>query len=151
MFIISPWKVRSDYYNNFQFEFNGRVFKSIKKCCSYYGISYRSVKQRKSDTGCSTEESIQYYIDLKNSQVWLNNYSEHGGIPAAKKENKALIIESPRGLLSVKEVCEYTGLSEKTVRSSLMHGNGLMVKIGRRTLIHKKAFEKWLTAQTGRI
>ena len=35
------------------------------------------------------------------------------GIPAAKKENKALIIESPRGLLSVKEVCEYTGLSEK--------------------------------------
>lgn len=71
MFIISPCKVRSNYYDNFRFEFNGRVFNSIKKCCTYYGISYKNVIQRKSDTGCSTEESIRYYIDLKCNKAFI--------------------------------------------------------------------------------
>jgi len=42
-------------------------------------------------------------------------------------------------LISVKEACELTGLSEKTMRS-LMNENCFMVRIGRRTLIDKKKF-----------
>lgn len=43
-----------------------------------------------------------------------------------------------------------SGISGK-LYNSLRRNSSHMVKIGRRTLIHKKAFEKWLTAQTGRI
>ena len=46
-------------------------------------------------------------------------------------------------LISVKEACELTGLSEKTMRS-LMNENCFMVRIGRRTLIDKKKFQKWI-------
>ena len=42
-------------------------------------------------------------------------------------------------LISVKEACELTGLSEKTMRS-LMNENCFMVRIGRRTLIDKKIY-----------
>ena len=106
MFIISPWKVRSDYYNNFQFEFNGRVFKSIKKCCSYYGISYRSVKQRKSDTGCSTEESIQYYINLKNGQAFIFRNRKWNNIESC---------------------CAFYGLNKDSVKST-MWGNHISIQ-----------------------
>ena len=44
-------------------------------------------------------------------------------------------------LLSVKEVCELTGLSEKTIRN-LIEENYLLVRIGRRTLVDRKKFEK---------
>ena len=40
-------------------------------------------------------------------------------------------------LLSVKEVCELTGLSEKTIRN-LIEENQLLVRIGRRTLVDRK-------------
>ena len=49
-------------------------------------------------------------------------------------------------LISVKEACELTGLSEKTMRT-LMNNNTFMVRIGRRTLIDKKKFQKWINRQ----
>lgn len=49
-------------------------------------------------------------------------------------------------LLSVKEVCELTGLSEKNIRN-LMHDNDFQVRIGRRTMIHRKKIERWLERQ----
>ena len=48
--------------------------------------------------------------------------------------------ENGKLLLSVKETCELTGLSEKTVRT-------IMAEIGRRTLVHRKKFEHWLEEQ----
>lgn len=50
-------------------------------------------------------------------------------------------------LLSVKEVCELTGLSEKTIRN-LIEENYLLVRIGRRILVDRKKFEKWLVSQS---
>ena len=50
-------------------------------------------------------------------------------------------------LISVREACELTGLSEKTMRT-LMNNNTLMVRIGRRTLIDKKKFQKWIDRQS---
>ena len=50
-------------------------------------------------------------------------------------------------LISVKEACERTGLSEKTMRI-LMKNNTCMVRIGRRTLIDKKKFQKWIDRQS---
>ena len=44
--------------------------------------------------------------------------------------------ENEKLLLSVKETCGLTGLSEKTVRT-LMAENDFTVRIGRRTLVHK--------------
>ena len=54
--------------------------------------------------------------------------------------------EPEKLLLSVKETCELTGLSERTVRT-IMAENEFTVRIGRRTLVHKKKFEKWLDKQ----
>ena len=51
--------------------------------------------------------------------------------------------ENGKLLLSVKETCELTGLSEKTVRT-IMAENDFCVRIGRRTLVHRKIFEDWL-------
>lgn len=50
-------------------------------------------------------------------------------------------------LISVKEACELTELSEKTVRT-LMNENSFMVRIGRRTLIDKKKFQKCIDQQS---
>ena len=49
-------------------------------------------------------------------------------------------------LLSVKETCELTGLYEKKVRT-IMAENEFCVRIGRRTLVHRKKFEQWLEEQ----
>ncbi|MBT9845476.1 helix-turn-helix domain-containing protein [Blautia sp. MCC289] len=57
------------------------------------------------------------------------------------------IIETEKILLSVKEVCKLTGLSEKTVRT-LVEENHLMVRIGRRTMVDRKKLEKWLVKQS---
>ena len=130
---------------------SSRILISVKEASEYAELSEKTMRSLMRKNGFMIRIGRRTLIRKDLFETWLSNRSEYGEIPAAKKENKALIIESPRWLLSVKEVCEYTGLSEKTVRSSLMHGNGFMVKIGRRTLIHKKAFEKWLTAQTGRM
>ena len=54
--------------------------------------------------------------------------------------------ENGKLLLSVKETCELTGLSEKTVRT-IMAENEFCVRIGRRTLVHRKKFEQWLEEQ----
>ena len=54
--------------------------------------------------------------------------------------------ENGKLLLSVKETCELTGLSEKTVRT-IMAENDFCVRIGRRTLVHQKKFEQWLEKQ----
>ena len=51
--------------------------------------------------------------------------------------------ENGKLLLSVKETCE---LSEKTVRT-IMAENDFCVRIGRRTLVHRKKFEHWLEEQ----
>ena len=51
--------------------------------------------------------------------------------------------ENGKLLLSVKETCELTGLSEKTVRT-IMAENDFCVRIGRRTLVHRKKFDPWL-------
>ena len=50
-------------------------------------------------------------------------------------------------LITVNEACERTGLSEKTMRI-LMKNNTFMVRIGRRTLIDKKKFQKWIDRQS---
>ena len=54
--------------------------------------------------------------------------------------------ENGKLLLSVKETCELTGLSEKTVRT-IMAENDFCVRIGRRRLVHRKKFEHWLEEQ----
>ena len=54
--------------------------------------------------------------------------------------------ENGKLLLSVKETCELTGLSEKTVRT-IMAENEFCGRIGRRTLVHRKKFEQWLEEQ----
>lgn len=54
--------------------------------------------------------------------------------------------ENGKLLLSVKETCELTGLSEKTVRT-IMAENDFCVRIGRRTLVHRKKIEHWLEEQ----
>ena len=54
--------------------------------------------------------------------------------------------ENEKLLLSVKETWGLTGLSERTVRT-LMAENDFTARIGRRTLVHKKKFEKWLEKQ----
>ena len=61
-----------------------------------------------------------------------------------KKQSAA---DNDKILISVKEACELTGLSEKTMRT-LMNNNTFMVRIGRRTLIDNKKFQKWIDRQT---
>ena len=67
-----------------------------------------------------------------------------GNVGMRKKNNAKE--ENGKLLLSVKETCGLTGLSERTVRT-LMAENDFTVRIGRRTLVHKKKFEKWLEKQ----
>lgn len=64
-----------------------------------------------------------------------------------KKKPEEPLIKSPKILLTVKEACELTGVSQYTMRAA-MHDNDFMVRIGRRTLIHKKKFEKWIDSQS---
>ena len=67
-----------------------------------------------------------------------------GNVGMRKKNNAKE--EHGKLLLSVKETCELTGLSEKTVRT-IMAENDFCVRIGRRTLVHQKKFEQWLEKQ----
>ena len=67
-----------------------------------------------------------------------------GNVGMRKKNNAKE--ENGKLLLSVKETCELTGLSEKTVRT-IMAENEFCVRIGRRTLVHRKKFEQWLEEQ----
>lgn len=51
-------------------------------------------------------------------------------------------------LLTVKEVCELTGLSEKTVRN-FIYEKELIVKVGRRVMVNKKKLKEWIEKATG--
>ena len=55
-------------------------------------------------------------------------------------------IKEENGKLLLSVNCELTGLSEKTVRT-IMAENDFCVRIGRRTLVHRKKFEHWLEEQ----
>lgn len=54
--------------------------------------------------------------------------------------------EDERLLLSVKEVSNMLGISEKSVRNFAYEMN-MQVRIGKRVLIHRKKLEKWLNRQ----
>ena len=62
-------------------------------------------------------------------------------------QKKTKEADNDKIIISVKEACELTGLSEKTMRT-LMKNNTFMVRIGRRTLIDKKKFQKWIDRQS---
>lgn len=52
-------------------------------------------------------------------------------------------LASDKILISVKEASELTGISERKLRD-LMNESNFKVQIGRRTMIHRKKFEKWI-------
>lgn len=52
-------------------------------------------------------------------------------------------LDSDKILLSVKEASELTGISERKLRD-LMNESNFKVQIGRRTMIHRKKFERWI-------
>ena len=54
-------------------------------------------------------------------------------------------LDSDKILLSVKEASELTGISERKLRD-LMNESNFKVQIGRRTMIHRKKFERWITS-----
>lgn len=60
------------------------------------------------------------------------------------KENN---LDSDKILLSVKEASELTGISERKLRD-LMNESNFKVQIGRRTMIHRKKFERWIDQHT---
>ena len=49
-------------------------------------------------------------------------------------------------LVSVKEACQMTGVSEKTMRD-LSYELNIQVRIGKRVMIHKRKLEKWIDDQ----
>lgn len=71
----------------------GKKWESIAKCCEYYGISYHSVMQYKSNHQCETETALQKYIDYKKS---------HGFYFRKKKWT------------SMKECCDYYDINYKS-------------------------------------
>lgn len=75
----------------------------------------------------------------------IKNFTLMSDIFIHKKKQPAA--DNDKILISVKEACELTGLSEKTMRT-LMNNNTFMVRIGRRTLIDKKKFQKWIDRQS---
>ena len=59
---------------------------------------------------------------------------------------KEQIKEDEKLLLSVREVSNMLGISEKSVRNFAYEMN-MQVRIGKRVLIHRKKLETWLTRQ----
>lgn len=59
---------------------------------------------------------------------------------------KEQIKEDEKLLLSVREVSNMLGISEKSVRNFSYEMN-MQVRIGKRVLIHRKKLEKWLNRQ----
>lgn len=55
--------------------------------------------------------------------------------------------ENGKLLLSVKETCELTGLSEKTVRTIMAENDFWRSELGAEPLVHRKKFEHWLEEQ----
>ena len=85
-----------------------------------------------------------YIIERRNGQYHLPADIDRLYMLRKKTQPEA---NNDKILISVKEACELTGLSEKTMRS-LMNENCFMVRIGRRTLIDKKKFQKWIDRQS---
>ena len=56
-------------------------------------------------------------------------------------------LDSDKILLSVKEASELTGISERKLRD-LMNESNFKVQIGRRTMIHRKKFARWIAQHT---
>ena len=56
-------------------------------------------------------------------------------------------LDSDKILLSVKEASELTGISERKLRD-LMNESNFKVQIGRRTMIPRKKFERWIDQHT---
>lgn len=56
------------------------------------------------------------------------------------------IKEDKKLLLSVKEVSDILGISQKSVRNFSYEMN-MQVRIGKRVLIHRKKLEKWIDRQ----
>lgn len=94
----------------------------LGQCCEIYGINESSVRARAWRTHCTWEDAVKHFI-------------EKSSVNKLKK------------IFVYKEACELTGLSEKTMRT-LMKNNTFMVRIGRRTLIDKKKFQKWIDRQS---
>ena len=59
-------------------------------------------------------------------------------------------LDSDKILLSVKEASELTGISERKLRD-LMNESNFKVQIGRRTMIHRKKFERWILSSRDTI
>lgn len=59
---------------------------------------------------------------------------------------KEQIKEDEKLLLSVREVSNMLGISEKSVRNFVYEMN-MQVRIGKRVLIHRKKLETWLNRQ----
>lgn len=152
-----------------KFTFKGIKYRSLRACCQKYGIDDICVRQRARDKNCSLEESFTHFMTRKRKKMLSNpEFEYHGTVYPSLKVcceelgiNKSSVINrlymlrkktqpetnNDKILISVKEACELTGLSEKTMRS-LMNENCFMVRIGRRTLIDKKKFQKWIDRQS---
>ena len=87
---ITYQELNSSDYSFYLFD---KKWDSIAQCCEYYGISYRSVMQYKSDYKCNTEKAIQKYIDYKKS---------HGFYFRKKKWS------------SMKECCDFYNINYKS-------------------------------------
>lgn len=68
-------------------------------------------------------------------------YAKEGESMIAKKSN-----DTEKILISVKEACQLTGVSEKTMRD-LSYELNIQARIGKRVLIHKGKLEKWIEEQ----
>ena len=60
----------------------------------------------------------------------------------AKNEKKT----EEKLLVSIKEACEMTGVSERAMRD-LSYNLNIQVRIGKRILIHKEKLKKWINEQ----
>lgn len=58
-----------------------------------------------------------------------------------------IIQKSEKLLLSIKEACELTGISEKKMRE-LVYDQNLQVRIGRRVMVNRKKLEQWIDQQS---
>ena len=55
-----------------------------------------------------------------------------------------------KGLLNVKEVCQYLGIGQNTARNLLNRPyNSFTVRIGNRLYANKKLLDKWIDDQSG--
>ena len=121
----------------------------------------QSVRDQIQKTNDKNTASVRWYdkqIAYWRMEKWINRVYLEGKVLIVLKtehnfERRTVMLKSRGGreeneklLLSVKETCGLTGLSERTVRT-LMAENDFTVRIGRRTLVHKKKFEKWLEKQ----